>query len=254
MAKRGRPRGGRAWGLARWVSAPTYATRHSEREQGRWRADYPTPSTAAVIAVTNEGWTDWNSGPPRRAATVSLCLRQDSLRPGTVRITLVHRAFAAVSAAGHARFRGWHPSGAHRGVPGHQAERERESRERWTSLTTSLGCLTGEAVSNGCTHFDNGSRERANRHGRPKVPRRDDNQFVRRLLAAVMLALFASLNAIDGICCPDGCTHDKRIDLATAPRPFGRRHYVCASAASIRPPHRSSHPPAFSRLASDTHH
>ena len=24
-----------------------------------------------------------------------------------------------------------------------------------------------------------------------------------------MLALFASLNAIDGICCPDGCTHER---------------------------------------------
>jgi hypothetical protein len=24
-----------------------------------------------------------------------------------------------------------------------------------------------------------------------------------------MFALFASLNAIDGICCPDGCTHEQ---------------------------------------------
>ena len=24
-----------------------------------------------------------------------------------------------------------------------------------------------------------------------------------------MLILFASLNAIDGICCPDGCTHEE---------------------------------------------
>jgi len=33
------------------------------------------------------------------------------------------------------------------------------------------------------------------------------NQAVRRLVATTMLVLFASLNAIDGICCPDGCTH-----------------------------------------------
>jgi len=46
-----------------------------------------------------------------------------------MRIALVHGAFAAISAAGHARFRGWHPPGADRGVPGHQAERERENRE-----------------------------------------------------------------------------------------------------------------------------
>ena len=35
------------------------------------------------------------------------------------------------------------------------------------------------------------------------------NQRVRRLVAAAMLVLFASLNAIDGICCPDGCTHEQ---------------------------------------------
>jgi len=33
---------------------------------------------------------------------------------------------------------------------------------------------------------------------------------VRRLLAAVMLILFASLNAMDGVCCPDGCTHEEQ--------------------------------------------
>ena len=32
---------------------------------------------------------------------------------------------------------------------------------------------------------------------------------MRRLVAAAMLVLFASLNAVDGICCPDGCTHEQ---------------------------------------------
>jgi hypothetical protein len=32
---------------------------------------------------------------------------------------------------------------------------------------------------------------------------------VRRLLAAAILVLFSFLNAIDGICCPDGCTHEQ---------------------------------------------
>ena len=36
------------------------------------------------------------------------------------------------------------------------------------------------------------------------------NRSVRRLLAAVMLVLFASLNAMDGVCCPDGCTHEEQ--------------------------------------------
>jgi hypothetical protein len=35
----------------------------------------------------------------------------------------------------------------------------------------------------------------------------EDNQSVRRLLAATLVVLFASLNAVDGVCCPDGCTH-----------------------------------------------
>jgi hypothetical protein len=40
-------------------------------------------------------------------------------------------------------------------------------------------------------------------------PESGDNQCVRRLVAATMFVLFASLNAIDGICCPDGCTHEQ---------------------------------------------
>ena len=33
---------------------------------------------------------------------------------------------------------------------------------------------------------------------------------VRRFAAVLMLVVFASLNAIDGICCPDGCTHEEQ--------------------------------------------
>ena len=32
---------------------------------------------------------------------------------------------------------------------------------------------------------------------------------MRRFAAILMLVIFASLNAIDGICCPDGCTHEE---------------------------------------------
>lgn len=32
---------------------------------------------------------------------------------------------------------------------------------------------------------------------------------MRRVLAAIVLVLFAFLNVTDGICCPDGCTHDE---------------------------------------------
>ena len=47
-------------------------------------------------------------------------------------------------------------------------------------------------------------------HPGPPRTEADDNQCVRRLVAAAMLVLFASLNAVDGICCPDGCTHEQR--------------------------------------------
>jgi hypothetical protein len=37
----------------------------------------------------------------------------------------------------------------------------------------------------------------------------NSNQRVRRFAAVMVLMIFASLNAIDGICCPDGCTHEE---------------------------------------------
>ena len=40
-------------------------------------------------------------------------------------------------------------------------------------------------------------------------PEAGHNQIVRRFLAVAVLVVFASLNAIDGICCPDGCTHQR---------------------------------------------
>jgi hypothetical protein len=37
----------------------------------------------------------------------------------------------------------------------------------------------------------------------------DDYELVRRFLAAAMMFLFASLNALDGTCCPDDCTYEQ---------------------------------------------
>jgi len=44
------------------------------------------------------------------------------------------------------------------------------------------------------------------RHGAIR-PEESHNRIVRKFLAAAILIVFASLNALDGICCPDGCTH-----------------------------------------------
>jgi len=46
-----------------------------------------------------------------------------------MRISLVHGAFDAISAARHPGFGCCLPPGAHRGVPRHEGERERDSRE-----------------------------------------------------------------------------------------------------------------------------
>jgi len=40
-------------------------------------------------------------------------------------------------------------------------------------------------------------------------PEAGHNRIVRRLLAVAIVVVFTSLNAIDGICCPDGCTHPR---------------------------------------------
>ena len=43
------------------------------------------------------------------------------------------------------------------------------------------------------------------------------NRQVRRFAAVLMLVIFASLNAIDGICCPDGCTHEEETSSTRSP-------------------------------------
>jgi hypothetical protein len=42
------------------------------------------------------------------------------------------------------------------------------------------------------------------------------NRQVRKFAAILMLVIFASLNAIDGICCPDGCTHEEEASSTTS--------------------------------------
>jgi hypothetical protein len=47
---------------------------------------------------------------------------------------------------------------------------------------------------------------------------RDALRRVRRLIAVVMLVLFATLVGVDALCCPDGCTGDTDATI-TQPRP-----------------------------------
>ena len=65
-----------------------------------------------------------------------------------------------------------------------------------------------------------------------------------------MLILFASLNAIDGICCPDGCTHEQSSTSQhrTVSHPTPPASYV--SAVLNQPSRkRRQHPPSL-RIAS----
>lgn len=48
---------------------------------------------------------------------------------------------------------------------------------------------------------------------------------VRRLVAAVALVVFASLNAVDAVCCADGCTHDQ--PASADQRPAGPDDSMC---------------------------
>jgi len=83
-----------------------------------------------------------------------------------------------------------HP--AHRVTfPAKSARLSATADTRWLKITTPVGCSTAAPVSN-ADPWDGAY-----------------NRAVRRLFAAVVLVLFASLNAIDGVCCPDGCTHEQ---------------------------------------------
>jgi hypothetical protein len=53
------------------------------------------------------------------------------------------------------------------------------------------------------------------------------NRRVRRVAAVIVMVLFASLNAIDGICCPDGCTHEQESSGATSPSPNDGACFLC---------------------------
>ena len=65
-------------------------------------------------------------------------------------------------------------------------------RRRALRAIRAVWCVPGQALKDGACC--NGTR--------------GHNQWVRKLVAAMTLVLFASLNAIDGVCCPDGCTDE----------------------------------------------
>ena len=124
MARRGRRRGERASGtgatrLGADVRHPSLRTR-AGTSAGR---TLPAPSTAAVMAGANVGLDRSEVLPSDDAQQLSAwAWVGDALGPGAVRIASVHRAVAALRAAGHAGFGRWHPPGAHRRLPRSQRD------------------------------------------------------------------------------------------------------------------------------------
>jgi hypothetical protein len=102
----------------------------------------------------------------------------------------VHLAGAVAGAARHSRFWSCQPTRAHgRRVPGDEAEAKENGRHTLRESHYLKDAGPASDLSN----------QRSSAH----------NREVRRFAAILMLVIFASLNAIDGICCPDGCTHEE---------------------------------------------
>jgi len=78
-------------------------------------------------------------------------------------------------------------------------------------------------------------------------PESEDNQHVRRLVAAAVLVLFASLNAIDGICCPDGCTYEPSTSQRHGPESPDGTCVLCLGGVESA----AAHAPAASGIATN---
>jgi hypothetical protein len=112
----------------------------------------PTPSTVAVIAVTNEGldWLErWPSADAQQLSAWT-CVRT---RPDPERcespLCMGHSPPSAQQAI-RASGLGIHPAQI-AAFPAIRPDVSARAARRRTSLTTSLGCLTAETLSNGAT-------------------------------------------------------------------------------------------------------
>jgi hypothetical protein len=62
------------------------------------------------------------------------------------------------------------------------------------------------------------------------------NRNVRRFATVLLMVLFASLNAIDGICCPDGCRHQRQtFSDSSSPQPSSGMCVLCVGGVDSAP-------------------
>ena len=109
----------------------------------------PTPSTAAVIAVTNDGldWLDrWPSADAQQLSACS-CVRT-RLDPERCELSLcMGHSPPSAQQAMRASAVGIQPAQI-AAFPANRPNVSTRAARRWTSLTTYVGCSTGEAMSN----------------------------------------------------------------------------------------------------------
>jgi hypothetical protein len=109
----------------------------------------PTPSTAAVIAVTNEGldWLEFWPSAEAQQLSACACVRTRA-DPGLCESPLcMGHSTPSAQHAMRASGVGIHPAQT-AGFPAIRPSVSAKAARRWTSLTTSLGCSTAGTLSN----------------------------------------------------------------------------------------------------------
>jgi hypothetical protein len=149
------------------------------------------PRTAIEIEAAKIGgdWLDASRSEEAQQLSACACVTMRS-EPVASDWCIGHEPFSAQHAI---RASGVAAQPAHTArFPAKRARISAPADSRRLKTTTPVGCLTAVPVSN--TDSEGAAY----------------NRSVRRLLATVVLVVFASLNAMDGVCCPDGCTQEQQ--------------------------------------------
>jgi hypothetical protein len=150
----------------------------------------PLPRTAAEIAATTVGFveSDWSRSEAAQQASACACVIMRFELDSAERSLCIGQSASAQHAI---RASGVAAQPAQTATfPATKPRPKTMAATRWTRSTT--------------------SRMRDRRRPCQQIPVGTYNRRVRHFAAALMLVVFAALNAIDGICCPDGCTHEEQ--------------------------------------------
>ncbi len=150
MAKRGRRRGERASGTgAMGIGADVRQASLRTRAGTLAGRTTPTPSTAAVMAVTNEGldWLEFWPSADAQQLSACACVRTRSDPERWESPLCIGHSAPSAQHAMRASGVGSHPAQT-AAFPAIRPNVSARAARRWTSLTTPLGCSTADALSN----------------------------------------------------------------------------------------------------------